>query len=450
MAEKNSNTTNSKSKEVRTWYMIIDCNSFYASVEKVFRPELRNKPVVVLSNNDGVIVALSQEAKDIGLKRGDLFFKVSKFLKKHNVAVFSSNYVLYYDFSMRVEQIVRNMFPKVEKYSIDEMFVKYTTNKSSDQIKKEARELLDKIRQQVKIKVSIGIAPSKTLSKVMNRYAKKDKRYKGVAMLRDRSFIKKALEKYKAVDVWGIGRRHALRLEHNGITTAWEFSQKNDNWIKKNFAVTGLRTARELRGFPNIDLSDTVAGKKNIMCSRSFGKAITKLPDMKAAISDYVQEVSEKLRMQNSVCKSIGIFLRTGVHHNKRYKAHYDSIHLELPYASYDNLTIQQIAFIGLEKIFKEGSNYKKAGVYVNDLFNAENLQYTLWDDINKIAKLRKLYKQIDMINSSVGTISMGVQKFKPALHDMKQSHKSPEYTTKIEDVPIIQIDEQNSDISSP
>jgi DNA polymerase V len=166
---------------------------------------------------------------------------------------------------------------------------------------------------------------------------------------------------------------------------------------------------------------------------------------MKAAISDYVQEISEKLRLQNSVCKSLGVFLRTGALHNKQHSVKYHSVYLELPYASNDNLTLQNIAFIGLEKIFVKGSNYKKAGVFVNDLFNADNLEYSLWDDVNTISKLRKLYKKIDYINSSVGTIQFGIQKFDQALHDMRQKHKSPEYTTRVEDIPTINIDKNSN-----
>lgn len=423
-----------------TWFLIIDCNTFYASVEKVFRPDLRNKPVVVLSNNDGVVVALSQEAKDVGIKRGDLLFKIEELVKTHRVHVFSSNFVLYYDFSKRIETVVRRYFYDVEKYSVDEMFVEYTTDKSVDEIRETAKKIRDTISDEIKIKVSIGIAPTKTLAKVMNRYAKKDKRYQGVAILKDTNLLQKALFTYPAGDVWGIGRQHSKKLAAQGITTAWQFSQMNDNWLRKNFSIVGLRTARELRGIRCIDMELHPPDKKNILCSRSFGKPISELLDLKAAVSAFVQEVAEKLRRQKSVCKSIGVMVMTNPH-RKDQKQYYNSVMLELPYAANDNLTLQEIAFIGLEKIFRTEHLYKKAGVFVNDLFSSENIQYTLWDNAAKISKRRHLFQTVDTINTSLGLIKLGIQKGTEAKHSMRQTKKSPNYTTDISQVPKIDMD---------
>ena len=426
-------------KKEQTHYMIIDCNSFYASVEKIFRPELRNSPVVVLSNNDGIIVALSAEAKELGFKRGNAIFKVRNEIRKHNVAVFSSNYILYYDISRRIEAVVNRFFVKTEKYSIDELFVEYTTSKSAEIIKNEARKLCEAILNEVKVPVSIGIAPTKTLSKVMNRYAKKDKRYKGVAMLKSKEQLPRALKNFDISDIWGIGRQHTKTLRGMGINTALQFSQMNNHWIRKNFAVTGLRTAQELRGIPNIGMEYIRPDKKNIMCSRSFGSPVSKEADMKAAIADYVQETAEKLREQKSACKSISVFLLTNPF-KKQEKQYRNSIHIELPYAANDNLTLQEVAFLGLKKIFKKNFKYKKAGVAVYDLIPEENLQYTLWDDTEKIFDRYKLFKKADFINSSLGRIKFAVQKDK-GIHKMQQNMKSPEYTTKLTEVLRIDLD---------
>jgi DNA polymerase V len=229
-------------------------------------------------------------------------------------------------------------------------------------------------------------------------------------------------------------------LAEQGITTAWQFAQMNDAWIKKNFTIVGLRTAQELRGNPCIEMEMHPADKKNILCSRSFGKPISELADLKAAVSEFVQEVAEKLRAQKSVCRTIGVLLLTNPH-RKEQKQYYNSTILALPFAANDNLTLQEIAFLALEKIYKTGYLFKKAGVFVNDLFPEENLQYTLWDDTRKIFKRRKLFSSVDMINARIGEITLAIQKTDEAKHHMRQTKKSPEYTTDIRQVPKIDMD---------
>lgn len=423
----------------QTHYILADCNNFYASAEKIFRPELRNRPVVVLSNNDGIIVALSAEAKAIGLKRGDALFKVKHNLQKHQAAIFSSNYVFYYDISRRIETVIRRFFPDTEKYSIDEFFIKHTGKDSPERIKAIAGRLKETIRKEIKMPVSFGIGPSKTLAKVMNRYAKKDRRYQGTAMLKNIEQLPKALKNFPTEDVWGIGKRSTEKLKSFGIHTAWQFSQMNDHWVRKHFTVTGLRTAEELRGKPCIGMEYTRADKKSILCSRSFGKAVSREEDMKAAVADYVEETAEKLREQKSVCKSLSVFLLTDPYKNKQ-RQYRNSITLEMPFAANDTMSLQQIAFLGLKQIFRPGYKYKKAGVAVFDLISSENLQYTLWEDTQTIYKRRLLFEKIDFINSSLGTIRFAVQN-KQGIHRMLQQHKSPEYTTRIDQVPKINMD---------
>lgn len=422
-------------------YLIIDCNSFYASAEKIFRPELRNSPVVVLSNNDGIIVALSGEAKELGFKRGDAIFKKQAAIQRHQVAVFSSNYVFYYDISRRIENIVKRFYPKVEKYSIDEMFVEHLSDKSAEALKAEARELLKAIADEIKMPVSIGIAPTKTLSKVMNRYAKKDKRYKGVAMLKDTGQIERALKNFRVSDVWGIGRQHSKKLALFDIHTALQFSRMPDAWIRKEFTVTGLRTAHELRGIPTVSMEYVRPDKKNILCSRSFGKPVSTEDDMKAAVADYTEEIGEKLRDQRSLCKTVSVFLLTDPF-KKQHSQYRNSVSMELPYAANDTMTLLEMALWGLKLIFKEGYIYKKAGVAVYDLIPEENMQYTLWDDTRKIFKRKQLFKQIDYVNTSLGRIRFACQN-PEGIHKMRQVRKSPHYTTDINEVPKIDMDKE-------
>jgi len=416
------------------WQIIIDANSFYASVEKVFRPELRNAAVAVLSNNDGIIVALSSEAKELGFKRGDAVHLIKKEIKQKKLHLFSSNYILYYDFSRRIEQIVSRTFVNVQKYSIDEMFVTYKSAKSVEHLRTLLKKVKDEVLQETKIHVSIGAASTKTLSKVMNQYAKKDKRYKGVAILPNNELLQRALDKFPVENVWGIGRRGTKKLASYNIHTAWQFSQQHDSWIRKYFSITGLRTAKELRGVNAVTIADFLQDKKSIMCSRSFGQAVSKFQDLKAALADFVEEAAEKLRKQQSVCKTVSVFVSSYPPKGEKY-GYQKSIQLELPYFASDTIHITTIAFLGLERIFKTGERYKKAGVVLGEFISENNLQYSLWDDIDKIQKYRKLYQKVDFINSSDGRIYLAVQNTNDAKHAVRLNHKSPQYTTNIAEV---------------
>jgi len=395
---------------------------------------LRTKPVAVLSNNDGIIVALSSEAKELGFKRGDAVHLIQKEIREKKLHLFSSNYILYYDFSRRIEQIVSRTFVHVQKYSIDEMFVSYKSAKSVEHLRALLKKVKNDVFQETKVHVSIGAASTKTLAKVMNQYAKKDKRYKGVAILQDNELLKRALDKFPVENVWGIGRRGTEKLRLNNIHTAWQFSQKHDSWIRKHFTVTGLRTAKELRGINAVTIADFLQDKKSIMCSRSFGQAVKNYKDLKAALADFVEEAAEKLRKQKSVCKTVSVFVSSYPPKGEKY-GYRKNIQLELPYFASDTIHITTIAFMGLERIFKTGERYKKAGVILGEFTSEQNLQYSLWDNIEKIQKYRNLYQKVDFINSSEGRIYLAVQNIDNAKHAIKLNHKSPQYTTNIAEV---------------
>ncbi len=434
-----------------TWHIIADANSFYASVEKVFRPELRSKPVAVLSSNDGIIVALSPEAKAAGFKRGDAYHLIKKEAEKAGLVCFSSNFVLYYDFSRRIESVLKRSFVNVEKYSIDESFITFRTELSIADLRTLLLTVRTEILTQTKIAVSFGAAQSKTLAKVMNKYAKQEKRYGGVAILQSKELIEKALKNFPVEDVWGIGRQSTKKLHEVGITNAWQYIQKPDSWIRKNFNVTGLRTAKELRGETMIQIGDVTESKQSILCSRSFGKALSDYGDLRAALADFVEEVAEKMRKQQSVCRNISVFLVKAPPPNRIY-GDSEWIQLEMPYYANDNITMTQTALIGLSHIFKNGTKYKKAGVTVSNFIPEANIQFSLWENTQRMLKYRALYKKIDFLNSTKGYIYLGVQTPGKPAHALKNDWRSPEYTTDIDRVPIIDMDkrlDENNKISA-
>ena len=276
-------------------FALVDCNNFYASCERVFNPALRTRPVVVLSNNDGCIIARSAEAKALGLKMGDVYYKVREMLERNNVAVYSSNYTLYGDLSQRVMQTLEQFSPEVEIYSIDEAFLNLDGFADLPEL---AARIRTTVRQWTGIPVSVGIAPTKTLAKLANNTAKKKAGYNGVCILENAAVWEPVLAAFEVGDVWGIGRQYARLLHGIGVDTALKFAQLPDTWLRKHMSVVGLRTAQELRGQPCIPLELEADLKKGITVSRSFGKRITEYADLAEALCSYVSRAGEKLRRQ--------------------------------------------------------------------------------------------------------------------------------------------------------
>ncbi len=417
-------------------FALIDCNNFYASCERVFAPHLNGKPLVVLSNNDGCAIARSNEAKALGIPMGAPAFEFEQLFRKHKVHVFSANFSLYGNMSKRIMRILSEYSPEIEIYSIDEAFLKLKGF--------ECFNLLDygyAIRKRVTkgtgIPISVGIAPTKALSKVANRIAKKYAQTGGVYLIDTEEKRIKALKWLAIEDVWGIGRRYALRLREQGVQTAYDFTQLSDAWVQKQFSIVGLRLKRDLSGIPTLDLED-IQAKKNIATTRSFEKNITKIEDLKERIATFAVSCSEKLRKQKSCCKMLMVFLRTNGFRKDLPQYSRSSI-IKLPFPSNSSIELVEFACIALESIFVAGYSYKKAGVLIMDFIPENQVQLSLFENSNP--KHGSLMQVIDKVNNRFGQqkIRLSIQDQK-RVWKMKQEKLSPCYTTRIQDIITIKV----------
>ena len=389
---------------------LVDCNSFYVSCERLFNPKIRKKPVVVLSNNDGCIISRSNEAKALGIKMGEPYFKAKEIILKNNVQVFSSNYSLYGDLSRRVMRTLKRFNVDIEIYSIDEAFLDMT-NFSDKEVEEVGKEIRSTILQWTGIPTSIGIAQTKTLSKVANHIAKKKKT--GVTSLIGLENIDPILEKVEINDVWGVGRQLTKFYNKNGIYNAKQLKNKSNTWIKKNSNVLGSRTAMELRGVPCIDLEKTPSKRKSCVVSRSFGKRVEKLQEMKEAVANYSLNASEKIRSESLNAKSITIFIRTSPFQS-RFGYYSNSKTIDFPIATDNSIEIVKAAIEGLESIFKNGYRYQKAGIILTGLSNSNEGENLFSSEKDK--KIGNLMRSIDKTNyrygrSTLSLASAGIQK---------------------------------------
>ena len=420
---------------MKTVFALVDCNNFYASCERLFRPELEGKPVVVLSNNDGCIIARSNEAKALGIPMGAPYFKNRKFIERHNVEVFSSNYALYGDLSHRVMSILQQMEPEVEIYSIDEAFVRLPKRADSN-LTGHALDLRKTIKKHVGIPVSIGIAPTKTLAKIANRIAKKDPRHHGVLNLTDHKSLDTILAGTQVEDIWGIGRRNSEKLHKQGIVTALDLKNSNDEWIRKHLTVVGLRTVMELRGTPCIPIDHEPTTRKSVVCSRSFRKPVFSLNDLGEAVSSYVSTAAEKLRQEGLVAGNLHVFVRTSPHRTN-LPQHSGALMIRLQQPTSSTPALIKTALQGLKKIYKKDFAYQKAGVMLTELTTAGMVQQNLFQPLSKDNDA--VMNVLDRINTRWGKntlqyASSGVSK---PWH-MCQDHKSPAYTTNWNELPLV------------
>ena len=418
-------------------FALIDCNSFYASCEKIFRPDLKDKPVIVLSNNDGIIVALSKEAKQIGIKRGTPLFKIEDIVLKNEVAVFSSNYTLYGDISARIMSILHDFTPDVEIYSIDEAFLELT-NFSHLDLNEYAKKIKYKVETSTGVPVSIGIAPTKALAKLANKIGKKYKCYNGVFDIRNHPNIYKILSSFDVSDVWGIGYRYTKFLHRRGINTILELINQNDSWIKKNLTIQGVYLVWELRGISCHDIQTIIPNKKNILSSRSFGRPISLKDELKEAVAFHCNLTGEKLRSQKSLCKYVTIFICTN-RHKENLPQYYNSITVELPSHTSFTPDLIRAAYYGLDKIFKQNYQYKKTGILLGGIIADNDYQMQLFDNNESIIKKNKLMFCIDKINNIFGKESIIPASFeRNKSWGMLRVYKSPDYTTSWGDIPFV------------
>lgn len=420
-------------------FALCDVNSFYASCETVFRPDLRGRPVAVLSNNDGCVIARSAEAKALGIKMGDPFFKQRDLFRRHNVVCFSSNYELYADMSNRVMSTLEELSPRCEIYSIDEAFCDLTGVRNCRDLTEFGREIRATVLQRTHLTVGVGIAQTKTLAKIANHAAKRWQRQTGgVVDLSNVGRQRKLMAVLPVDEVWGVGRRIAKKLEAMGIKTVLQLADTDIRFIRKHFNVVMERTVRELRGEPCLELEEFAPTKQEIVCSRSFGERITDYDAMRQAICSYAARAAEKLRGEHQYCRHISVFVKTSPFAiNEPYYGNSASTKLMTP--TQDSRDIINAAVRCLDSIWRDGYRYMKAGVMLGDFFSQGVAQLNLFDDAAPRRNSAELMKVLDHLNAKDGRGTLyfagqGVQQ----QWMMKREMLSPRYTTRLSDLPVV------------
>ena len=414
-------------------FALIDCNAFYVSCERVFNPKLNNKPVVALSNNDGCIIARSKEAKALGIKMGVPLFKVKDIVERENVIVFSSNYTLYADMSRRVMNIISEFAPSIEVYSIDEAFIELT-NMNVD-YESYARHMRKVILQYTGIPVSIGIASTKTLTKVANHIAKDDESLEGVCSLIQHENLDQVLEDTNVADVWGVGRQLSKKLIANGIFNAKLLKNCEDAWVRKMMSVNGLKTVSELREISCLDLEETSATRKSCCTTRSFGKPLINLEDIEQAVTTFARRATERIRGENLIASTVSVFLRTNPFDRNRYYS--NSSTTTLSYPTYDTVQIVKTALQLTKIIFRENYKYKKAGVLLSGFYE----KGTETKDLFSEARYRspKLMSAVDQINERYGSDTIQIAtECQMGKWKQKRKNCTQSYTTQLDNVLLI------------
>ncbi|MBP5719449.1 MAG: Y-family DNA polymerase [Bacteroidales bacterium] len=415
-------------------FALADCNNFFASCERVFRPDLNGKPVIVLSNNDGCAVARSNEAKALGIKMGDPYFKIRPIVEKYGVAVFSSNFSLYGDMSHRVQEVLRGFAPAVEQYSIDEAFLDLR-GMHIDDPDAFAKDISAACRRFTGIPVSVGIAPTKTLAKIASKLCKQYPKLRGGCYMHRTQDIEKVLRRFPVADVWGIGRRSVKKLEAMNIRTAWDYAMLPENAVRKQFALPGWRTWAELRGTPCIEFEDMIEPKQSICVSRSFAKEITEPGLLCEQVANFAESAVQKLRSQQSLALEMAVFAFTN-----RFKENapqtYGSRLVVFPDATDDHRTLVSAAVKAAREVFSQGYGYKKAGVVITKLIQASDHVGSIFADEKADNRDARLSESIDAINRTYGrgAILFGVQG--DGRIKMSREHQSPHYTTLWSDIP--------------
>lgn len=415
-------------------FALVDCNNFYASCEKLFRPDLKHTPVVVLSNNDGCVVARSREVKALGLKMGAPVFQVRDLIEQHNIACFSSNYALYADMSNRVMTVLEQEAPQVEIYSIDEAFLDLTGIDAVDDV---ARQIKAKVDQYTGITVGVGIAPTKTLAKLANHAAKAYPATGGVVDLTDRERQRRLMALVEIGDVWGVGRRLTKHLQARGLNTALDLADADPKMIRREFSVVLERTVRELNGISCLELESMAPTKQQIVCSRSFGERITQKNELKEALAKYVARAAEKLRQEACLAQVLQVFIRTGVFNpNERHYSNSASVKLSAPC---DDTRAFLAAMEPLfESIYRPGFRYAKAGVMLTDFYQPNTYQTDLFHPEEDRERSKNLMGVLDKINrQGRGHLFFAAQGITPQW-SMKREFLSPAYTTNWNSLPKV------------
>lgn len=412
---------------------LVDCNSFYCSCERVFRPDLKNRPVVVLSNNDGCAVSRTVEAKELGIKVGDPYFKFKNLCDTHGLVVFSANFSLYTNFSDRVMKTLKKLAAEVEIYSVDEAFLDITGTRPYESF---GLTIKKTVEEHTAIPVGIGIGPTKVLAKAANRLVKKNKNSHGVLSLEQENDRKKYLSYLPIEDVWGIGSANSIKMKALGILTAQDLvSFKNEKQIQKIFTKVGLHIKHELMGISCFPFNKKVEPKKEIMCSRTFGGTLTSREEIKESIANYVSDAAEKMREQGSLCQEITVFVRTNPHNES--PQYYISETKKLLTPTLDTMKLIQVAHEAFDKGFKEGYEYKKAGVRLSSFYHSAEIQLDLMEPQDSDQRIT-LMKTMDYLNAKEGhtvikSAACGIDNY---AWTMNQDFKSKRYTTSWNELP--------------
>ena len=416
-------------------FALIDCNSFFCSVEKVFHPGLEGKPVVVLSSNDGCIVALTPEAKAVGLHRGDPIFKCRGIVEKHKVNVFSGNMMLYAAMSRRVKSIIRRSVERVEDYSIDESFCDLRGYGEHQDITQMMRELRERILLWTDIPVSIGIAPTRTLAKMGSKFAKQYRGYGGVCLIDSDEKREKALSLFELSDIWGIGRRTLATLTELGVHTPLEFTQRSEQWVTRHFPKPVVQTWMELRGTSCISAPEPEA-RKTVCTSRSFGEMTGELRELRAGISTFAAGSANKLRSQKSKAKTVTVFVESN-RFREDLQQYGNSASITLPHPSSDTIEITEAALTALESIYRSDIQYKRAGVILSDIVQSGEVTGDLFDTAEGKQERSDLMELMDSLNCRYGlkTLRLAVQGEKSEPWMVKCEQKSPNYLTDIREL---------------
>lgn len=419
---------------------LVDCNSFFCSVEKVFHPGLNGKPVCVLSCNDGCIIALTPEAKALGLCRGDPIFKKKEVVEQYGVKLFSTNMMLYAAMSKRVNNILRSSVPRSETYSIDESFLYLDGLEKYYNLEDYMRRVVEKVRLYTDIPVSVGIASTKTLAKVGSRFAKQYKGYRSVCMIDSEEKRRKALKLVKLAEVWGIGKQTLAKLNYLGITTPLEFADKKESWVRSHFAKPGVQTWKELNGIPCIDTAE-VAQRQTICTSRSFGSMVTDYDELQASVASFAASCANKLRGQHSLTSAVTVFVSSNrFREDIPLYANEQTRMLFIPTS--DTIEITQAALAVLKEIYREGICYKKAGVILGHITDASCMQQYLFDEVKNRPERMQLMKSIDALNHRFGLrkIHLAVEGEEKQTWHGKSEYRSGNYLSDIQEILTIKI----------
>jgi DNA polymerase V len=432
-------------------FALVDCNNFYASCERVFQPKLEGKPIVVLSNNDGCVVARSNEAKAVGIQMGVPFFQIRELIRQHDVRYFSSNYQLYGDMSARVMAVLQSFCDDMEVYSIDEAFLNLNFYHNDPATLLDfCQNIRQKVRQLTGIPVSVGIAPTKTLAKLANHIAKKpltpegNAFTEGVFSLADTRLHETILSQIAVSEVWGIGRAHEQQLHDFGIENVWQLRNAPEPWIRQTMSVMGLRTVKELNGFPCYGIEPPETTRQNIVVSRSFQKDISELSQLEEAIANYATRLGEKLRHFNLKANALTVFLvRNRFKENNLDGRTYLSKSVELPMATADTSRLIQTATAIVAELHQEGFRFKKAGIMATDLRDTEGVQTHLFIDADAELRRESLMKTMDKINGKMGKSTL---QFATALKNahshwaVKSEFRSPRFTTVWREILVVKV----------